>query len=376
MVKARSELAASEDTQLVAWALRPQLVGAAIYLCLSHLTDDQVTYRVMQETKATTPASEDDDPAVNRPAKDVPLWKLMLQAAVKVAPLRARADAILSRDRETVVKDDVVSVMEEASSTVDYLRGWFRTLEGEHITRELTYDPPEALEANTSPAWPGPIREYTNVSVCGILNKYRGCHLVLLCIVLRCKAWLSHACPDYFPFMLSQPEAKDIQHVTNEICASLPFMLGMNLDALASNSSLHENPHTRHHGGGAMMMIWNMFCATNIETIPLLQRTWIRARMRHIADRFGFGNATLMADHHESILGKMKWMNPVTLLGRTAWVGISDASELNGPVVRPSRPLTTVSRPLRSFPESLDEQLARADHTLVDRGRRRDVPMR
>ena len=131
------------------------------------------------------------------------------------------------------------------------------------------------------------------VYVAAVWNTYRRARLKLLDVLFQCGNRL-HA--DKVPY----EETKECIHlrkvtaeITNDLCASVPFLLFSNLQGHVED---RETPLSPAMALGGLMLIYPLHIASLMPLIPNIQRQWMKGRLRWIGKVMGIGQATILAE--------------------------------------------------------------------------------
>lgn len=224
-------------------------------------------------------------------------------AGSQIAPLRAKAERLLRLPRSRVDLNSIITLQGEAEAIDSAFEVWIDSLPSWVPKTLFHLDMPILADISQMTAWPGPIDAYPSVLTCGILIKYYAARMILLSIVMRCATFLEGPQESEYARLLRGSRALESQQLANKICSAVPFMLDM--DLTAESLSTARAPHHKgvFEGGGAMMLIWSLFVASNIDCVPLIQRQWMRCTLRSISEDYGVGCAALLASRNVSYSG-------------------------------------------------------------------------
>jgi hypothetical protein len=129
---------------------------------------------------------------------------------------------------ETIL--EILGAVRRAQELDRQLEEWARTLPAEwrgEVVRVVTEEPREPLAAFF---WTGPVYVYGDLNVANVMNEYRISRLLCQSVVLTCVGALPAATAQTEHLQRSYTEAVYIaQQMVNEVCSTVPFMLGYNL---------------------------------------------------------------------------------------------------------------------------------------------------
>jgi hypothetical protein len=185
---------------------------------------------------------------------------------------------------------------------------------------------PEGSQLNDSSSeqlYPGSVHDYPDLWVSAQWNVYRTYRILCQSLIFNCLERLIppaelKSTKEYFRATAS------LQRLANEICASVPFHLGHQSSIYIENKIgakfsedfsrddydvpsfkpewSDHSPDTKAVGGN--FLIWHLFVAGSIVTIPETQRAWIANRLRHIGESHGLNQANELANQGLQSLDK------------------------------------------------------------------------
>jgi hypothetical protein len=193
------------------------------------------------------------------------------------------------------------------------LEEWARTLPAEwrsEVAKVVTEEPREPLSAFF---WSGPVYVYGDLNIANVMNEYRISRLLCQSIVLACVGALPTATAQAEHLQRSYTEAVYIaQQMVNEVCSTVPFMLGFNLgnrldgESDASERGMRPSPDAPRfenppadlrsafpalQSTGAYFAGPPLFIAKAFSCIRPKQRQWLLGRLIHIGREFGLTEA-------------------------------------------------------------------------------------
>ncbi|KAJ5377556.1 uncharacterized protein N7496_004965 [Penicillium cataractarum] len=132
---------------------------------------------------------------------------------------------------------------------------------------------------------------YADMWVAATWNTFRDCRILLQSIMLSCLRILSSQDPD-------GRRATAVQHtirkVADDICATVPFFLGSQVESIRMKSGLVEYPYAEtrpvtstHKQSAPLMGAWHMYAyLRNLQNadlgLPLDQQVWLKEQMERI----------------------------------------------------------------------------------------------
>ena len=155
---------------------------------------------------------------------------------------------------------------------------------------------------------PDEIHRYPNIYVARIWNLYRVSRLIIQSIISRISTLSTTKCSSNHTRMDALNKSMVCQ-----ICASIPFLLGYDCSELKHYFCSSPNPFwpqclpsrpRESNNTGKFSLIWPLYVASSVESVPEIQRGWLRDQLSWIA---GTGEA------HAQVLRECKSQ---TLMGR------------------------------------------------------------
>lgn len=220
----------------------------------------------------------------------------LLSRTIHIPELQSLANDVLSQPSWSINESEIFELIQAAGNLDCELADWasnIPTAWSFSVAINLNSSGPEL---SSSSFIPSQIHRYPDFYIARVWNLYRVSRLVLQSILLRAAPWLS------FPSKNdSQPlEYLHIEKVkralVNDMCASVPFLLGYDLSKMkrpATNSAQDDSSiwpqnsmgkaSTSGHTG-RFSLIWPLYIACSVSSIPDIQRKWLRAQLRWIAE--------------------------------------------------------------------------------------------
>lgn len=218
----------------------------------------------------------------------------LLSQIVHILDMQCIANALLSRSIKSIIKSDLRQLIQAAEKLDGKLADWASSVPpmwSFSSALNLSFSVPDTLNLSFVPSQ---IHRYTDFYIGRVWNMYRVSRLVLQSVLLRAVVRLS--------FMSNDDQALDYLRIEKtcsdlvmDICASVPFLLGYDLSELRrSTTSCPYNEmsiwpqnameKTKVSGHtGRFSLIWPLYIACSVQSIPDIQRKWLRAQLKWIA---------------------------------------------------------------------------------------------
>jgi hypothetical protein len=132
---------------------------------------------------------------------------------------------------------------------------------------------------------------YSDMWIAATWNTFRDCRILLQTIMLSCLRILSPQNPDKRRVTAVQ---NTIRKIADDICATVPFFLGSQVESIRMKSGLVEYPYAEtrpvtltHKQSAPLMGAWHMFAyLRNLQSgdlgLPLDQQGWLKEQMERI----------------------------------------------------------------------------------------------
>ncbi|KAG9232228.1 C6 zinc finger protein [Amylocarpus encephaloides] len=216
----------------------------------------------------------------------------LLSMTIRVPQLQSLASDILSQPSPSVVESDVVELTRAAEDLGGELADWARNVPaGWSYSVATNLNSMSSSEQDTSYYIPSAIHGYADFYIARVWNMYRVSRLIIQSILYRAG---SIKVDGQYPE--DTQIAKTNRMLVNDICASVPFLLGYDLTQLkrtpinttqddksiwpqSSTSKVASCKHT-----GRFSLVWPLYLACSEPSIPETQRLWMRAQLRWIAE--------------------------------------------------------------------------------------------
>jgi hypothetical protein len=240
----------------------------------------------------------------------------LLSKAMRIPALQSLANNLLSQPSWDVDFSVASELIKNAETLDGELADWARSIPNTWsyttVTR-MSY--PSTREESSSSFVPNQIHRYPDFYATRVWNLYRVYRLIIQSILLRTS-----------PLVQSIPTAYDQSYIriekinramVDDICSSVPFLLGYDLSELKSARSL-DDPQSPDEDylwpqscvrtyaagrAGKFSLIWPLYVACSVISVPEPQRKWMRAQLKWIAAT-GEAHAHLVMDaESQTLLG-------------------------------------------------------------------------
>lgn len=221
----------------------------------------------------------------------------LLSRTIKVPQLQSLANDVLCQPSGRIMESEILVVIRAAKELDNELADWANNMPAGWLYSVATNINAVSSSQPPSPCYiPTEVHSYEDLYVARAWNLYRVSRLIIQSILLRANRSLSYPTKDCW----QHPEITHVEKVNsavvNDICASVPFLLGYDLSEL-KNSTKNTNPqdgkstwpqsstskvdNSKHTG--RFSLIWPLYLSCSVSSIPENQRWWMRTQLQWIA---------------------------------------------------------------------------------------------
>ena len=240
----------------------------------------------------------------------------LLSKAARIPALQALANSLLAQP-SWAVDSSMVSELLQAAETLDCeLADWARcipTIWSYTTVKRLSPSAPPKV--SSSSFVPGQMHQYPDFYAARVWNLYRVHRLIIQSILLRTSPLAQNSLADYIPDDIRI--SKINRAMADDICGSVPYLLGYDLSELKSSGRLHTPYLQDEHflwpqnstkasvpeRTGKFSLIWPLYVACSVSSVPETQRLWIRAQLKWIAETGEAHAHLIMNAESQTLLG-------------------------------------------------------------------------
>jgi hypothetical protein len=221
----------------------------------------------------------------------------LITRIMNVPNLQCLANSLLSQSVQTGRENAVVNLIRSAQNLDTDVSNWAHTMP-ETWSYTVTTTINVSLDLNFSGLefTPSQIHRYRDIYTARVWNLYRVSRLILQSIILRSTTWLSTklAFSQQDTDVTSAERASE--DLVNGICASVPFLMGYDSSEMklpVSNDFSEQKafrPRVTTENGstsaqtGRYSLIWPLYIACSVSSIPDSSREWMRLQLRRIGE--------------------------------------------------------------------------------------------
>ncbi|KAK1774825.1 hypothetical protein QBC45DRAFT_25544 [Copromyces sp. CBS 386.78] len=232
----------------------------------------------------------------------------MHRFALQASELRAEASALLTGITRTARNIELMQQMARRVRLLDEeIASWLLALPPNLRFKTLCWLSGEEVglspgrEYSELEVFPGRVDMYPDFVTASIWNTARTVRLILASINIRIAAWLST--PADYRTTAEYATSKAICEGTiADVIASVPYHLGWHIkheglfDKDADRSGFACGDEDSIKALPAWFLIWSLTCVKNHDMATEEQRSWVKARLRFIADHVGLKYANIVND--------------------------------------------------------------------------------
>ncbi|CCF31906.1 C6 zinc finger protein [Colletotrichum higginsianum] len=235
--------------------------------------------------------------------EDYLVWK-----AAQISHIQYRSNCLFAQ-RQDPGKTDVEDLFRSASVLDRELSEWSCTL-------PATWSYLAAMNIDSlggSRFVPLQVHRYTDLYTARVWNFYRVSRLIVQSVIIRTASWLS-AATEPGPFMDVGRIESSSRELVNDICATVPFLLGHDLSKMklpisergGRQGTRADQPTTKRNSltsTGGFSLIWTLFVACSCSPVPEAQREWMLAQLRCLSELWETQARFACSEKSELLLG-------------------------------------------------------------------------
>jgi hypothetical protein len=212
----------------------------------------------------------------------------LISKAAKIPNLQYRSNRLFTQT-QGASKGDVENLFNSARVLDREIADWARTL-----PTTWSYSTAMNIDNITNSKFtPRQVHRYPDFYIARVWNFYRVSRLIVQSVLLRTTSWMS-ILMDPNEFNEGRKADGSSIELVNDICASVPFLMGHDLSkikiAATSGGIRQERPSwsgTKQSGSthtGRFSLIWPLYIACSTSSVPEAQRDWMRMQLRLLAE--------------------------------------------------------------------------------------------
>lgn len=213
----------------------------------------------------------------------------LFSTAAKIPNLQHQSSRVFARS-SAINGTEVEELLRCAERIDEELLDWADTVrETWPYTVAVNIDQP-----SNSNYTPHELHRYQSFYIARVWNCYRVSRLIVQSILLRANSWLSASRKLDKGYHDVEASKGLSTRLVNDICASVPFLLGHDLSRIklpsTRNGSIremrseHEVKGREQAATGRFSLIWPLRVACGSSSVPRAQKDWIRLQLQHLAE--------------------------------------------------------------------------------------------
>lgn len=221
----------------------------------------------------------------------------LTRCALELPFLLEQAKPLLRQERKPDTLKTMSELIERAYTLQNCIANILPNLDMKYQPRTVAYVAEEPTEPGSAEAWVGPIFEYFDIHIAGVVVKLRSCCMFATWIVMDCIEWLV---PESFTDDGRWQHSAYVERTAiDDICSSVPFHLSWTSEAKPKQPNQME---TIADLIGGFSLIWPLAAAAHSPRLSLKQKAWIWGRLRKIAHDYGLEQASLLESNFKDTL--------------------------------------------------------------------------
>lgn len=221
----------------------------------------------------------------------------LTRCALELPFLLEQAKPLLRQERKPDTLKTMSELIERAYTLQNCIANILPNLDMKYQPRTVAYVAEEPTEPGSAEAWVGPIFEYFDIHIAGVVVKLRSCCMFATWIVMDCIEWLA---PDSFTDDGRWQHSAYVERTAiDDICSSVPFHLSWKSEAKPKQPDQME---TIADLIGGFSLIWPLAAVAHSPRLSLNQKAWIWGRLRKIAHDYGLEQALLLESNFKDTL--------------------------------------------------------------------------
>ncbi|KAK7512950.1 hypothetical protein IWZ03DRAFT_384473 [Phyllosticta citriasiana] len=208
-----------------------------------------------------------------------------------VANVRAQLKQVLDMPDGVQKVTEARKLLEAATEVDTSLQSWLQWLPGVWQPRTVAMVHDLGPDVQQATRWIGPVHVYPDIYAAHVLNDYRVCRITTQSVILAACSAISPNFSDDETAALARRARYITQQLVDDVCAGVPFHLEYDLQQQGCAFAQDREAATAL---GGYLLVWHLFVCANVETIPLLQRTWLQGRLGFVG-RAGITQAQVLS---------------------------------------------------------------------------------
>jgi hypothetical protein len=218
----------------------------------------------------------------------------LISKASRIPELQQQAKDLLVHSYSNSLDTSILHTVKASIDLDRELAVWARNVPNSWKYSTATSIVPPLRHSDFIPPY---LHRYADFYTARVWNIYRIARLIIQSILLRLVSWLDGMSASTSPELDIYNIESIIGGLADDICASVPFLLGHELLKMKSyaptnmGEAIRDMPsrstEPRRHtlaSAGQFSLIWPLHIGSTAPSIPDKQRRWMRAQLKRIAD--------------------------------------------------------------------------------------------
>lgn len=230
---------------------------------------------------------------------------------IKTSELRAEITRLMTTVARTPENIELMLALIRRAQTIDAeCVRWMKNVPESWKWKSVAWeDSVPSGDFSRAEVFPGRVDVYGDFYIASVWNMVRVSRLVLASVIVRCAAWVCSPV-DYRTTPEYATAARTCVDTITDIIASVPYHLGWHLkserrhllEKQLSGFACGEEDSLK--GLAGYFLTWPLGCVQGQDYTTDAQRSWIKGRLRYIAEELGVKYAHILCQvstHHDSL---------------------------------------------------------------------------
>ncbi|CAN8105008.1 unnamed protein product [Discula destructiva] len=220
---------------------------------------------------------------------------------IKTSELRAEVYRLMSTVARTPENIELMLALIRRAQTIDSeCVRWMKNVPGSWKWKSVAWeDSVPSGDFSRAEVFPGRVDIYRDFYIASVWNMVRVSRLILASVIVRCAAWVCSPV-DYRTTPEYATAARTCVDMITDIIASVPYHLGWHLKPERKHllerqlSAFACGDENSLKGLAGYFLTWPLTCIQSQDYTTDAQRSWIKGRLRYIADELGVKYAHIL----------------------------------------------------------------------------------
>ncbi|KAG4444221.1 hypothetical protein IFR05_000318 [Cadophora sp. M221] len=198
-------------------------------------------------------------------------------------------------ERSTENIEKVIQLLRRAEFLEQQYADWLAALSPSWVVATTDWSDFEPSNIGTSLVYPGRVYSFKELWMANKCSVARSCRLLIWSTILRCMAWLKG--PHEYRMTTEYAEgSRKCRTLIEDIVSSVPYYFGwttMTSPATANTFEYSAEIQASTKGRSSLFLLWPLYVTSSSDFASPSERTYIRGKMRYIAENLGVNQAVI-----------------------------------------------------------------------------------